>query len=41
MHTEGYLPIRFVLILLGAFLAGTSAAAAEQYCFPHCDYVHH
>jgi hypothetical protein len=34
------LPKRFAAAIL-AVLAGTGAAAAEQACFPHCDYVHY
>jgi hypothetical protein len=34
-------PAGFILALLGPFLAGAGAAMAEQYCYPHCDYVHY
>jgi hypothetical protein len=41
MHIRRPLLYGFVTALLGTFLAGTGAAVAEQYCFPHCDYVHY
>jgi hypothetical protein len=28
-------------ILAGGCLAGTGAAVAEMWCYPHCDYVHY
>jgi hypothetical protein len=41
MSVGRHLPTCFTCVLLGAILAGTGAAVAEQYCFPHCDYVHY
>jgi hypothetical protein len=34
-------PSFFVTALLAFFLTGTGAAVAEQYCSPHCDYIHY
>ncbi len=41
MRARAHLLNCLVLALLAFFSLGTSAARAEQLCFPHCDYVHY
>ncbi len=40
MNARRRLPTAFVSWLT-CFLAGTGFAAAQQACFPHCDYTHY
>jgi hypothetical protein len=34
-------PIGFALASLAFLFAGASVAAAQEVCFPHCDYAHY